>query len=381
MTLDQPTARPSDRWADLRTRYHAALVDGDPAAAVALAGEVTTRAELEAFFLSVIQPAMYTIGDEWERGEVSVAQEHLASAISSRVVSSLSSARRLERPWRGRAVVSAVANEFHELGAWMVADLLEADGWEVSYLGANAPIEDLVSLVQARRPVLLALSVTMPFNLDRARAIIAAARAPPLTPPLRVLVGGRAFNLQPGSWQEVGADAWAKDAGEAVIQARALGGPAGPGAEPSGQAVAAGPPDGEGWPERPWFHGPGQPGAAQAADGAGPGDGERRGLGDGRLAQADREVLQTMSRLNAEVTNLGRDLERKNRDLQRALEEIKTLRGILPICMHCKKIKNDAGLWQRLETYVMQNSEAQFSHGLCEACFKEHYPELAGPPG
>jgi methanogenic corrinoid protein MtbC1 len=360
MTLDQLVSRAPDRWDDLRRRFLATLVAGDPAAAVELAGEVADRADLEGFFLSVIQPAMYAVGEKWERGELSVAQEHLASAISSRVVTSLSAARRLEKPWRGRVVVSAVTNEFHELGAWMVADLLEADGWEVSYLGANAPLEDLVALIQARRPVLLALSITMPFNLDRTRAIISAARAPPLTPPLRVLVGGQAINLRPGSWEEVGADAWAKDGGEAVVAARALGEPSRPGAEPS-PAAAASPPAG---PWSPWFHGPDRSGAAPAGD---------------RLAQADREVLQTMSRLNAEVTNMGRDLERKNRELQRALEEIKTLRGILPICMHCKKIKNDAGLWQRLETYVTQHSEAQFSHGLCDACFKQHFPGLAGP--
>jgi methanogenic corrinoid protein MtbC1 len=359
MTLDQPVARAPDRWADLRARYLAALLAGDPGAALALAGEVTSSADLPGFFVSVIQPAMYTVGERWEAGEVSVAQEHLASAISSRVVSSLASGRKLVKPWRGRAVVSAVTNEFHELGAWMVADLLEADGWEVSYLGANAPLVDLVALIQARRPALLALSVTMPFNLERARALISAARARPLDPPLRVLVGGWAFNLQPGSWELVGADAWGRDAGEAVVQARDFGEQGPPPPEPPGRPTA----------ERP-AEGAASEGAAAEA---------RRGQGGARLARADHEVLQTMARVNNEVTNLGRDLDRKNRELQRALEEIKTLRGILPICMHCKKIRNDAGTWQRLETYVTQHSEARFSHGLCEACLKEHFPTLAGP--
>jgi methanogenic corrinoid protein MtbC1 len=212
-----------DRWTGPREQYLAALLAGDPAAALALSRAVVTPDDLEDFFLSVIQPAMYAIGERWEAGEVSVAGEHLASAITNRVVAGLSTGRKLERPWRGLAVVSAAPNEFHELGAWMVSDLLEADGWEVSYLGANTPTDDLVALVGARQPALLALSVTMPFSLERTRAIIAAVKARPRTPPVRFLVGGRVFNDQPELWREVGADAWARDAHDAILAARGFG--------------------------------------------------------------------------------------------------------------------------------------------------------------
>jgi PAS domain S-box-containing protein len=61
--------------------------------------------------------------------------------------------------------------------------------------------------------------------------------------------------------------------------------------------------------------------------------------------------------------------------LQKALEEVKTLRGILPICSYCKKIRNDQGYWKQIETYIHEHSEAQFSHGICKDCAKEHYPD------
>lgn len=61
--------------------------------------------------------------------------------------------------------------------------------------------------------------------------------------------------------------------------------------------------------------------------------------------------------------------------LQDALDNIKTLRGLLPICSYCKKIRDDDGYWQRLETYMVNHSEAEFSHGICPECIKEHYPE------
>jgi hypothetical protein len=61
--------------------------------------------------------------------------------------------------------------------------------------------------------------------------------------------------------------------------------------------------------------------------------------------------------------------------LQKALEEVKILSGLLPICMHCKKIRDDSGYWKQIETYIHEHTEAQFSHGICEDCAKEHYPD------
>jgi CheY-like chemotaxis protein len=63
-------------------------------------------------------------------------------------------------------------------------------------------------------------------------------------------------------------------------------------------------------------------------------------------------------------------------ELRTALNEIKTLRGIIPICSHCKKIRDDQGFWQRVEKYVQAHSEAKFSHGICPECMKKYFPEL-----
>ena len=62
--------------------------------------------------------------------------------------------------------------------------------------------------------------------------------------------------------------------------------------------------------------------------------------------------------------------------LERALKEVKTLRGIVPICSFCKKIRNDKGYWDQVEVYVKEHTEADFSHGICPACMKQHYPDL-----
>jgi len=61
--------------------------------------------------------------------------------------------------------------------------------------------------------------------------------------------------------------------------------------------------------------------------------------------------------------------------LQKALDEIQTLRGIIPICSYCKQIRDDEGSWEQLEKYIHSHSEAQFSHSVCPTCMKKHHPK------
>jgi hypothetical protein len=66
---------------------------------------------------------------------------------------------------------------------------------------------------------------------------------------------------------------------------------------------------------------------------------------------------------------------------ERALHRhVQTLEGLLPICSFCKSIRNESGEWKRLETFISERSEAQFSHGFCPSCWKAHYPELGDAP-
>ncbi len=69
-------------------------------------------------------------------------------------------------------------------------------------------------------------------------------------------------------------------------------------------------------------------------------------------------------------------LAQRNRELQTALDEVRQLRGILPICAACKRIRDDAGYWHQVDVYVRDHSEAEFTHGLCPECVRELYPEL-----
>lgn len=87
------------------------------------------------------------------------------------------------------------------------------------------------------------------------------------------------------------------------------------------------------------------------------------------------QILDLLFSTYESALQKARELERANKKLQEALETIKTLQGILPICAGCKKIRDESGEWQSLERYIGERSEATFSHGLCPDCARKLYPQ------
>jgi PAS domain S-box-containing protein len=81
----------------------------------------------------------------------------------------------------------------------------------------------------------------------------------------------------------------------------------------------------------------------------------------------------------SDITDRKQAEEQRDRlisELQKALSEVKTLRGFLPICSHCKNIRDDKGYWSKIESYIHQHSDAEFSHGICPECAKKYYPDM-----
>lgn len=78
--------------------------------------------------------------------------------------------------------------------------------------------------------------------------------------------------------------------------------------------------------------------------------------------------------LEEKVDERTAELKSRNEELEKALEEIKTLRGFIPICAACKKIRNDKGLWEQIEVYLQERSDAKFSHTVCRECAEKLYP-------
>ncbi|MBI9074842.1 MAG: hypothetical protein JEZ02_05450 [Desulfatibacillum sp.] len=100
-------------------------------------------------------------------------------------------------------------------------------------------------------------------------------------------------------------------------------------------------------------------------------------LAFGHFDLEDIELLRTeVLSLNQELGNLTRSLHKKNAELKYALDHVKTLQGIIPICMHCHKIRDEKQIWDRLEKYLTERTSAELSHSICPECMEKYYPEL-----
>jgi methanogenic corrinoid protein MtbC1 len=171
--------------------------------------------------LKVVQEAQREIGRLWQEGRVGIAQEHMATAISQLMLAHLYQLATAKPSNGKRVVVACVEGELHEFPARLSADTLELAGFEVRFLGADVPTESLLKLIAALKPDLVALSVTMPFNIPSLRTAVAQLREQS-GGKVPIAVGGYACTWARSLAAQVGADATGTDADALLEAATAL---------------------------------------------------------------------------------------------------------------------------------------------------------------
>src|SRR5829696_7446646 len=163
----------------VRERYLDALARADLAVARNVLDEaIEAGMSVRRIYLEVLQPTLYEIGRRWSHAEISVAQEHLATAATQSAMARLAE-RLTDGPRRvraGSAVVACVSDELHAVGGRMVADFLEADGWKVAFLGQLTPRLDLAELAARQGAQVVALSAALPERVARVAEVCAALR-------------------------------------------------------------------------------------------------------------------------------------------------------------------------------------------------------------
>lgn len=92
---------------------------------------------------------------------------------------------------------------------------------------------------------------------------------------------------------------------------------------------------------------------------------------NGEVIGLEGFLIDTTERKKAEI-----EREKLIVQLKVALDKVKTLKGLLPICSHCKKIRDDQGYWKSLESYIFEHSDAELSHSICQECAKKYYPDM-----
>jgi methanogenic corrinoid protein MtbC1 len=173
---------------ELRAALVASIDRADLPTLIGLVEQTLALNRLDEALADVLAPVLTTVGELWETGELTVAQEHLASTVVRAHLERLLADRRADV--RGRAVLACAPGERHELGLLMLAVLLRADGWQVAYLGADTPAADAVALAERTGARLLCISATMPDSAERIARELPARRLPQ---GLAVVLGGRAM--------------------------------------------------------------------------------------------------------------------------------------------------------------------------------------------
>jgi len=203
-----------------RDAFLAALLARDSARArTAVESALQAGVPIPDIYLEMLEPALREVGHRWAMGALNVAEEHYATAVAQSILDGLS--RRMTRVLKdGRlAVVTGTPEELHAVGLRMVADFLEADGWEVILLGPGPPAHDIVSLVESEQPDLVALSTATAGVIDGVVEVLRSLNA--LDPRPCIVAGGQFWTAETSAAAlEFGADLVIHDARELVAALR-----------------------------------------------------------------------------------------------------------------------------------------------------------------
>lgn len=211
----------SPRYEDEISRYLEKLFSRDTRGALFLVRQwVEKGIPLSDIYVDILAESMRRVGELWHTAQISVDVEHYCTSVTQMAMAQMYSSL-FSGETKDKVILCACpGTELHEMGARMVADLFENDGWESIYLGAAVPVESMLTAIKTYRPTLLALSVTMPQHLLACRDMIAAVRQS--YPDVKIAVGGKAFSSTNALWTHWDIDLYAQDARELLRDADAL---------------------------------------------------------------------------------------------------------------------------------------------------------------
>lgn len=187
---------PTETLPDLTQAYLQHLIKGERRQCSLLAKSyVQSGNSVMDLYEDVFKKALYEVGRLWETNKISVATEHMATAITEGILNELYAEFSFDKPIQKKVVVACVENELHQVGVKMVADVFEMNGWESFFLGTGVPTTELIRYLHEVKPDVLAISLSVFFNY--ASFIKMLKEISHSMPGLVILVGGQAFTHLP----------------------------------------------------------------------------------------------------------------------------------------------------------------------------------------
>lgn len=203
-------------------RYIQAVIAGNaiPGMSIVLDAVDDGLSVQEAIF-KVLLPAQREVGRLWHVNDISIAEEHMVTMTTQRLMAVLAS-RAQRKPDRGRtAVAAAVAGNIHEIGIRAIAYLLEFEGWRTIYLGADVPKSEIPAAIDCFDADVVLLSLALSSQLPALQRTIDETRKR-VGNRAKIMVGGNGLNGAPELWKELGADGFAETADAALVVADEL---------------------------------------------------------------------------------------------------------------------------------------------------------------
>ncbi len=175
--------------------------------------EVTEAAKL---YETLLWPAMDRVEKLYRGDRINAAAEHMATRINRGIADQLQAHLKRQEPNGKRVLITCAEGEPEELGAQMCADLFEARGWQVYFLGSGVPNDEILNLVGQLSPDLLLVFGTQPSGVPGVRRLVDLIREIGVAETMNIMVSGGVFNRADGLWKEVNADLIARTVHEAI---------------------------------------------------------------------------------------------------------------------------------------------------------------------
>jgi len=202
-------------------RYLEALLQGDRGTCRSVIEETMQRGvPANSIYLHLIWPVMAEIERLSRTDRITSVQEHMATRINRTIVDQLQNKLPRRPAKHKKAAICCSREELQELGAQMIADLFESDGWQVRFLGGGLSNDDIFGYINEYAPDVLLVYGTSPKQAPEVRRLIDRIRSVNAWPEMRIIVSGGLFNRAEGLWEEIGADGFAATAAE-VLQVAA----------------------------------------------------------------------------------------------------------------------------------------------------------------
>jgi len=202
---------------DTLARYLEPLLRGDRKACRAVIEEtLQSGVPANSVYVNIVWPVMEEIDNLLRQDRITPIQEHLATRVNRTIVDQLQN-KLPRRPGKNQKVVVCCApDELQELGAQMITDLFESDGWDVRFLGGGLTNDDILSFINEYAPAILLIYGASPRQAPEVRRLIDTIKSVNAWPDMRIMVSGGLFNRAEGLWQEMEADLYAADPVEAL---------------------------------------------------------------------------------------------------------------------------------------------------------------------